>query len=77
MEELYTPQEVADKFRVTLRTVYQWIKDGKLKAIKVGTLWRISKDSLKNSSGSPPINSFASISPHNQISLASINYLSF
>ncbi|NLZ54532.1 MAG: helix-turn-helix domain-containing protein [Thermoanaerobacteraceae bacterium] len=47
MEELYTPQEVADKFRVTLRTVYQWIKDGKLKAIKVGTLWRISKDSLE------------------------------
>jgi excisionase family DNA binding protein len=34
--EFYTPAEVAQGLRVTRRTVYAWIKNGELQAIKVG-----------------------------------------
>ena len=47
MEELYTPQEVAKMLKVSLRAVYKWIHEGKLKSKKIGTLWRISKDALE------------------------------
>jgi excisionase family DNA binding protein len=47
MEEIYTPQEIADYLKVTLRTVYQWIHEGKLKSYKVGTLWRVHKSDLE------------------------------
>lgn len=47
MEELYTPQEVAKMLKVSLRAVYKWIHEGKLKSKKIGTLWRISKDDLE------------------------------
>lgn len=46
MDEFYTPQEVADKLKVNIRTLYRWIREGKLKAIKVGELWRISETEL-------------------------------
>lgn len=47
MDELYTPQEVAKMLKVSLRAVYKWIHEGKLKSKKIGTLWRISKDALE------------------------------
>jgi excisionase family DNA binding protein len=45
--EYYTPQEVADKLKVDIRTVYRWIREGRLKAAKVVTLWRIPKGELE------------------------------
>lgn len=44
---MYTPQEVAKMLKVSLRAVYKWIHEGKLKSKKIGTLWRISKDALE------------------------------
>lgn len=46
MEKLYTPEEVADMLRVTRRTVYEWIRSGQLKAVKVGRQWRITEDDI-------------------------------
>lgn len=46
MENYYTPQEVADKLKINVRTLYRWIREGKLKAVKVGELWRISETEL-------------------------------
>ena len=43
--ELYTPEEVAKLLRVSRRTVYRYIKSGKLKAKKIGQ-WRIKKGDL-------------------------------
>ena len=37
----YTPDEYADKVRVSVRTVYRLIKAGKLSAERVGMQWRI------------------------------------
>lgn len=47
MENYYTPQEVAEKLKVNIHTVYRWIREGKLKASKVVDLWRIPESELK------------------------------
>lgn len=46
MENYYTPQEITTKLKVNIRTLYRWIREGKLKAIKAGELWRISETEL-------------------------------
>lgn len=45
--ELYTPQEVAVIVRVKRTTIYQHIKRGQLKAIRIGKQYRITKTQLE------------------------------
>lgn len=40
-EKVYTIKEAAEYLRVTERAMYDFIKDGRLKAAKVGRVWRI------------------------------------
>lgn len=40
-ETIYTPQEIADALKVALRTVYDLIHEGRLKALKAGPKGRI------------------------------------
>jgi excisionase family DNA binding protein len=42
-----TPDEVAQRFRVTPRTVRRWVTGGELEAIRVGRQWRIPVDALE------------------------------
>ena len=42
-EEFYTAQEIADKLRVNIMTIYRYIKSGKLNAYKTGKDFRIEK----------------------------------
>lgn len=43
----YRPDEIAEYFSVTRRTVYFWIDTGKLTAVKVaGTTVRISREAV-------------------------------
>jgi len=46
LSPLYTPQEVADLWKVTRRTVYGWIKSGRLKACKIGDTVRIAENRI-------------------------------
>lgn len=50
MEEkkVYTLDEIADILKTTKRTLYTYIKDGKLKAIKIGKYWRVTSENLNN-----------------------------
>jgi excisionase family DNA binding protein len=48
METYYTPQEIAKQLKVNKLTVYRWIKEGRLKAVKIGRFWRVSETELKN-----------------------------
>ena len=41
---LLTLNDVADRLRVTRRTLYRWIKEGKFHAIKVGGCWRVLEE---------------------------------
>ena len=42
-KEFYTAQELAEKLRVNIMTIYRYIKAGKLKAYKFGKEFRIDK----------------------------------
>jgi acetyl-CoA synthetase len=46
MENYYTPKEVSEKLKLNVRTVYKWIREEKLKAVKLGDVWRISESEL-------------------------------
>jgi len=42
-KEFYTAQELADKLRVNVMTIYRYIKAGKVKAYKIGKEFRIDE----------------------------------
>ena len=42
MSPMLTPQEVASSLRVDRRTVYNWLRAGKLPATRIGRTWRVS-----------------------------------
>lgn len=46
--KVYTLEEVCNILKVTKRTVYNYIKGGQLKAVKVGKYWRVSEEHLKD-----------------------------
>lgn len=48
MANLLTVSEVADYLRTTTTTIYRWLKEGKLSAIKIGKEWRIDETSLNS-----------------------------
>ena len=43
-KEFYSIEDIANLFGISWRTVQRYIKDGKIKAIKIGRQWRIPKD---------------------------------
>ena len=48
METLYTPQEVAEKLKLSKYTVYNFIKTGSLDAIRIGRrIYRIKDSDLR------------------------------
>jgi excisionase family DNA binding protein len=47
-EEMYTPQEVADYLKVDVRTVYRWLKNGEMEAIRFRREYRITESQLRD-----------------------------
>jgi excisionase family DNA binding protein len=45
-EELYTAEQVAEHLHVTLRTVHEWLRTKRLRGLKAGRQWRITKRDL-------------------------------
>ena len=45
-DRLMTIEEVANYLRVKKRTVYDWLKKGKIPAIKAVGQWRFKKDKI-------------------------------
>lgn len=46
MAELYTCGEVAKRYGVEVRTVWEWVRRHKLGAIKIGKEYRISAEDI-------------------------------
>jgi excisionase family DNA binding protein len=46
MSTYYTPEEVATELRVTRRTVYEWLRTGRLHGLRAGKAWRIPAESV-------------------------------
>lgn len=40
-ETLLTPEQVALRLQVTSRTVYDWLRHGRIRGLKIGRLWRV------------------------------------
>ena len=62
VEMLLTPEEVANKLAVSVKSVRNWLRQGKLKGIKVGRLWRIRESDLEEflkMGESPPLRSYS------------------
>lgn len=45
--KIYTLGEIMELLKVTRRTLYNHINEGKLDAFKVGDRWRVTEESLK------------------------------
>ncbi len=43
---VYTLTELTEILHVTRRSLYNWIKDGKIHAIKIGKEWRVTEEAL-------------------------------
>ena len=46
--KVYSIEEVAAILKVGKRTIYTYIKEGKIKAVKVGKEWRVYDENLKD-----------------------------
>lgn len=46
-DKYYTIKEISILLKVAYLTVYRWIKAGKLKSLKAGKQYRITKSSLE------------------------------
>lgn len=44
----YTPQEVAERLRLNVNTVYEYIRMGKLRAARFGNRYRISEADMQH-----------------------------
>ena len=46
LDKLLTIQQVMSRLQVADETIYRYIKSGKLRAVRVGGLWRVPEDAL-------------------------------
>ena len=46
-KRLLRPEEVAELLQVSRRTVVRWLKEGCLKGVRVGRLWRVRPEDLE------------------------------
>ena len=45
-DRMLTPDDAAARLQVTARTVRKWLRNGTMKGIKIGHLWRISEATI-------------------------------
>lgn len=48
MEKLLTPEQAAEYLNLPVSTVRKWLRQGKIKGVKLGRLWRIPAEVLQN-----------------------------
>lgn len=53
MKALLTPEEVANRLRLTPRTIYAWLRQGRLRGKKLGRVWRIRPEDVDACAGVP------------------------
>ena len=47
MMKIYTPEEAAKELKMSVQTIWKYIREGKLKAAKFGKTYRISEKQLE------------------------------
>ena len=46
MQKYYTPEELAEIFTLHKKTIYRWIRAGRIESYKMGRGWRVSQKQL-------------------------------
>ena len=47
MEKVYTPEQVAEILQISRYTVMEHLRNGSLKGIRIGKLWRVRESGLE------------------------------
>ncbi len=47
MDRLLTPEEAAERLAVSPKSIREWLRQGKLKGVRAGRLWRIRERDLE------------------------------
>ena len=47
MKTFYSCKEVAERYGVKVTTVWAWIKDGRLPAVKIGKFYKVKASDLR------------------------------
>jgi excisionase family DNA binding protein len=53
-QELYSVEQVAERLGLHVRTVRNYVRDGRLKAVRIGKQYRIAREHLDALTGQPP-----------------------
>ncbi|MBQ8994405.1 MAG: helix-turn-helix domain-containing protein [Oscillospiraceae bacterium] len=48
MPKVYKISDVAEMLQVTRRTIYNYLKDGRIEAVKIGRNWYVTEEHLNN-----------------------------
>lgn len=47
MEKFYSCEQVAERYSVKVKTVWSWIRDKRLPAVRIGKCYRIRREDLE------------------------------
>jgi excisionase family DNA binding protein len=50
-QELYSVEQVADRLGLHVRTIRNYVRDGRLKAVRIGKQYRIAREDLESFTG--------------------------
>jgi excisionase family DNA binding protein len=71
--ELYSVEQVASQLGLHVRTVRNYVRDGRLKAIRIGKQYRIAREHLEALTGRPPqVSATRSETPRHHVEVSSI-----
>jgi excisionase family DNA binding protein len=48
LDKILTVPQAAAQFQVSERTIYEWLRDGKIPGKKIGKVWRMSAEVLND-----------------------------
>ena len=52
-QELYSVEQVANQLGLHVRTIRNYVRDGRLKAVRIGKQYRITREDLEEFTGAP------------------------
>jgi excisionase family DNA binding protein len=72
-QELYSVEQVAERLGLHVRTVRNYVRDGRLKAVRIGKQYRIARGDLEALTGRP-VDAFDrdTVRPHRHVDVSSI-----
>src|SRR3979490_3339444 len=71
-QELYSVEQVAERLGLHVRTVRNYVRDGRLKAVRIGKQYRIAREHLEALTGQAAARGSESAPPRRHVEVSSI-----